>query len=52
MVPISSDSTNPVAGRGMGSAEVHFKALPSGHPDIKKANQEAKPDHTQRIEIR
>jgi hypothetical protein len=51
MVPITSDSRDPVAGRGMGSAEVHFKALPPGDPGIGAANIE-KPDTIKRIEVR
>lgn len=51
MVPISSDSRDPVAGRGMGSTEVHFKALPPGSPGISAANIE-QPDTINRIEVR
>ena len=51
MVPITSDSRDPVAGRGMGSAEVHFKALPPGDPGISAANID-KPGTINRIEVR
>jgi hypothetical protein len=51
MVPITSASRDPVAGRGMGSAEVHFKALPPGDPGIGAANID-KPDTIKRIEVR
>jgi hypothetical protein len=51
MVPITSDSRDPVAGRGMGSAEVHFKALPPGSPGISAANID-RPDTINRIEVR
>lgn len=51
MVPITADSRDPVAGRGMGSAEVHFKALPPGDPGINAANIE-KPSTINRIEVR
>ena len=51
MVPITSDSREPVAGRGMGSAEVHFKALPPGDPGISSANIE-RPSSINRIEVR
>ena len=51
MVPISSDEQNPVTGQRMGHAELTFRALRPGDPDINRANVE-KPDHTQRIQMR
>lgn len=51
MVPITSDSRDPVAGKGMGSAEVHFKALRPGDPGI-NSGAITKPDEIKRIEIR
>lgn len=51
MVPITADSIDPVIGKGMGSAEVHFKALPPGDPRINSATIE-KPDRIERIEVR
>jgi hypothetical protein len=51
MVPVTSDSTEPVAGKGMGSASLTFQALPPGHPGIHRSTIE-KPDYTQRVQIR
>lgn len=51
MVPISSDAQDPIAARKPGSAELTFRALKPGDPDIKRVNIEA-PDITKRIEIR
>ena len=51
MVPLSSDEKDPLAGKRMGSAELLFRALKPGDPDIQRANVES-PNHTQRIQIR
>ena len=51
MVPIASDEQDPIAGRKPGSAELTFRALKPGDPDIKRVNIEA-PDSTERIQIR
>ncbi len=50
MVPVSSNEQNAIPGRA-GSAELTFRALKPGDPDIKRATIEA-PDTTQRIETR
>ena len=51
MVPVTSDSTEPVAGRGMGSASLTFRALPPGDPEIQRSTIE-RPDFTQRVQVR
>jgi len=50
MVPVTSDEQNAIPGRA-GSAELTFRALKPGDPDIKRVTIEA-PDTTQRIETR
>jgi hypothetical protein len=50
MVPVSSDEQNSIPGRA-GSAELTFRALKPGDPDIKRATIE-EPDTTQRIQTR
>jgi hypothetical protein len=50
MVPVSSDA-QPMGFGHPGSAELLFRALKPGDPEIKRANVES-PDHTQRIELR
>ena len=51
MVPISSDAQNPVTGQRMGHAELTFRALKPGDPEIHRANVES-PNHTQRVQVR
>jgi hypothetical protein len=51
MVPVSSDEKDPVRFSHLGSAELLFRALKPGDPEIKRANVES-PDTTKRIEIR
>ncbi|HKQ40641.1 MAG TPA: hypothetical protein VJ063_21415 [Verrucomicrobiae bacterium] len=51
MVPVSSDAKDPVIGQHMGSADLLFRALKPGDPEIKRTNVES-PDHTQRIQVR
>jgi hypothetical protein len=51
MVPLATDATQPVAGQHMGSAELTFRALRPGDPEIRRGNIE-RPDHTQRIQSR
>ena len=51
MVPVSSDAKDPVTAQHMGSAELLFRALKPGDPEIKRTNVES-PDHTQRIQVR
>lgn len=50
MVPISSDAKDPIPGRA-GSAELTFRALTPGDPDIKRNNIE-EPQTKQRIQMR
>ena len=50
MVPIASSAQEPVVGRP-GSAELTFRALKPGDPEIKRTNIEA-PGKTERIELR
>ena len=50
MVPVSSTAKDPIVGRA-GSAELTFRALKPGDPDIKRANIEA-PATTKQIETR
>ena len=51
MVPVSSDEKDPVTGQHMGNAELLFRALKPGDPDIIRANVES-PDKTLRIQKR
>lgn len=51
MVPVSSDSKDPVTMQHMGSVELVFRALKPGDPEIKRSTVES-PDHTQRIQVR
>lgn len=50
MVPISTDGQDPIPGQA-GSAELTFRALPPGDPDIKRTNVE-EPQVKQRIQMR
>ena len=50
MVPVSIEAKDPSFGRA-GSAELTFRALKSGDPDIKRANIEAR-NTTNQIDIR
>jgi hypothetical protein len=51
MVPVSTDQREPRAGQGMGTADLYFRALKPGDPEIKRGNVAA-PNNTQRLEIR
>ena len=51
MVPIASDEMSPEVGKRMGSAELTFRALRPGDPEIKRTNINT-PTHTQRFEYR
>lgn len=51
MVPVSSAAKDAIAGKEPGSAELTFRALKPGDPEIKRSNIEA-PDKTKRIQIR
>jgi hypothetical protein len=51
MVPISSDSVNPEVGKRLGYAELTFRALRPGDPEIKRTNID-RPTSTQRLEFR
>ena len=51
MVPISSDAQSAENGRKMGGAELTFRALPPGDPEIKRGNIEA-PTTTTRLQYR
>lgn len=51
MVPVAVDTQNPVTGQRMGHAELTFRAVKAGDPDVRRVNVES-PDHTQRIQMR
>ena len=51
MVPIASDTVNAEMGKRFASAEITFRALRSGDPEIKRTNIDS-PNSTQRIEFR
>jgi hypothetical protein len=51
MVPVASDATQPVAGQHMGSAELTFRGLRPGDPEVRRTNIE-RPDYTHRIQSR
>lgn len=51
MVPVSTDAREPVVGGRLGSAELVFRALRPGDPEIKR-NSVEKPDYIQRVEAR
>ena len=51
MVPIAVDQHSAEPFGRYGGAELTFRALRPGDPEIRRTNVE-KPDHTQRIEIR
>lgn len=50
-VPVSFDAQNGVLGQRAPTADLVFRALPPGDPEIKRPNLE-KPDTTQRIQSR
>ncbi len=50
MVPVATDSQESYPGH-MGQAQLTFRALKPGDPDIQRATVE-KPDHVQRIQLR
>lgn len=41
MVPVSIDEQNPVTGQHMGHAELTFRALKPGDPEIRRGNVES-----------
>jgi hypothetical protein len=51
MMPLATDSQEPVMGRGMGTAELTFRALPPGDPEIRRPMTE-RPDYIQRVQVR
>lgn len=51
MVPVSVDASGPQFGRSMGRADLVFRALKPGDPDINRPTVE-KPDYTERRELR
>ncbi len=51
MVPVTSDSNDAVYGRKPAGAELVFRALPPGDPDIKRSTIE-RPDYIQRVQVR
>jgi hypothetical protein len=51
MVPVSLDSQDAIAFRSAGSAELTFRALKPGDPEIQRGKID-KPDSIQRIQIR
>jgi hypothetical protein len=51
MVPVSSDEEDPVTGQHMGHAELTFRALKPGDPEIHRTSIES-PNYTQRIQVR
>lgn len=51
MVPVTTDQREPRAGQGMGTADLYFRALKPGDPEIKRVNVTA-PNNTQRFEYR
>jgi hypothetical protein len=50
-VPVSFDSQGSVLGERPPTADLVFRALPPGDPEIRRPNLE-KPDHIQRIQVR
>jgi len=51
MVPVSVETQNPVAGQHMGNADLTFRALKPGDPEIKRVDAEP-PTFTERVQSR
>lgn len=51
MVPVSMDSRDGEYGRKAPSADLVFRALPPGDPEIRRPNVEG-PNHIQRVQVR